>query len=365
MRILDRYVAKHFLIGYLIAFSVLIGLRIVIDMFVNLDEFTERADLGILTVAGHIVSYYGLNATLYFRDFAGTITVVAAAFSLGRMVRNNELTAIMASGVSLKRVVGPILALAVILTGLLIVDQEWLIPSLGDQLVRTKDTLPGEEWYEAWFLPDGNGSLWCARRFEVKTASFLDVTILLRQPTDQAGIWKVTGCIQADQATYNPQTGQWDLTGGRRVGRSSSEGPVAVAAYQAPDLIPKNIPVMARADDKTLLSWRQLTALSVLTPKDAGLLYSQKNFRITEPIINLVMLMVSLPVLLCRDPRAMKSAVMVSFGLTAACSLTTFVCKMISTEPFLFGRLMPEFWAWLPLFIFVPIAFIQLDSMKT
>ena len=96
-----------------------------------------------------------------------------------------------------------------------------------------------------------------------------------------------------------------------------------------------------------------------------GLLYSQKHFRITEPIINFVMLMVSLPVLVCRDPKAMKSAVMVSFGLTAAWQLTTFVCKMLSTEPVLFGRVMPEFWAWLPVFIFVPIAFIELDSMKT
>jgi lipopolysaccharide export system permease protein len=365
MKILDRYIAKNFLIGYAISFSVLIGLRIVIDMFVNLDEFTEHADLGALSVAGNILSYYGLNATLYFRDFAGMITVVAAAFSLGRMVRNNELTAIMASGVSLKRVVGPILVLSVLLTGVLIVDQEWVIPSLGDQLVRAKDALPGEEWYKAWFLPDDNGSLLCAPRYEVKTASFYDLTILLRQPTDQLGIWKLTGCIQADRATYNSQTGQWDLTGGRRVGRSAAEGTSSVATYQANDLTPKDIPVMAKAGDKTLLSWRQLAALAKLGPKDMGLLYSQKHFRITEPIINLVMLMVSLPVLVCRDPKAMKSAMMVSLGLTAACSLTTFICKMLSTEPVLWGRLMPEFWAWLPLFIFVPIAFIQIDSMKT
>jgi lipopolysaccharide export system permease protein len=365
MKILDRYIAKNFLVGYAIAFCVLIGLRIVIDIFVNLDEFAEHSDLGALAVAKNIAFYYGLNATLYFRDFAGMITVVAAAFSLGKMVRNNELTAIMASGVSLKRVVGPILLLALLLSGLLVVDQEWAIPALSDQLVREKDTLPGEESYIAWFLPDNNGSLLCSPRYEVKTSSFRDLTIVLRQKTDQPGIWKVTGCILADRAAYNDQTGQWDLTGGRLVGRSASEGTTPVASYQASDLIPKNIPVMATAEDKTLLSWRQLAALSALSPKDAGLLYSQKHFRITEPIINFVMLMVSLPVLVCRDPKAMKSAVMVSFGLTAACSLTTFVCKMLSTEPILLGRVTPEFWAWLPVFIFVPIAFVELDSMKT
>ena len=40
MKILDRYVANNFLIGYCIALCVLVGLRIIIDLFVNLDEFT-------------------------------------------------------------------------------------------------------------------------------------------------------------------------------------------------------------------------------------------------------------------------------------------------------------------------------------
>jgi len=122
---------------------------------------------------------------------------------------------------------------------------------------------------------------------------------------------------------------------------------------------------MVKSEVKTLLSWRQLTALSALRPKDMGLLYSQKHFRITEPIINFVMLLVSLPVLMCRDPKALKSAVLVSFCLCAACSLTTFVCKMLSTEPVLFDRVIPEFWAWLPVFVFVPVALIELDAMKT
>jgi len=112
MKILDRYVAKSFLTGYAIAFAVLIGLRVIIDLFVNLDEFAEHADLGTWMVARNVVMYYAVNTTLYFRDFAGVITVVAAAFSLGKLVRANELVAIIASGVSAKRVVVPILVLA-------------------------------------------------------------------------------------------------------------------------------------------------------------------------------------------------------------------------------------------------------------
>ena len=100
MKILDKYVVKNFLTGYAIAFAVLIGLRIIIDLFVNVDEFTERADLGTAAVVRNMLIYYGLNSTLYFRDFAGMITVVAAAFSFGRMVHSNELVAVMSSGLS-------------------------------------------------------------------------------------------------------------------------------------------------------------------------------------------------------------------------------------------------------------------------
>jgi hypothetical protein len=80
--------------------------------------------------------------------------------------------------------------------------------------------------------------------------------------------------------------------------------------------------------------------------------------------MNLVMLFVCLPVLVCRDPKSMKSAVSISFAITAASLIVGFVCKLLATEE-LFGIVVPELWAWLPVFIFAPIAFIELDSMKT
>jgi len=55
---------------------------------------------------------------------------------------------------------------------------------------------------------------------------------------------------------------------------------------------------------------------------------------------------------------------MISFGLTTACFITTFVCKMLATEV-IFDKVRPELWAWMPVVIFLPIAFIELDSMKT
>ena len=97
---------------------------------------------------------------------------------------------------------------------------------------------------------------------------------------------------------------------------------------------------------------------------DTAELYLQENMRIVDPIMNLIMLMIALPVLVCRDPRDMKSAILISFVATLGCFMVTFLCKLFATEP-LAGHFHPEIWAWAPIVIFLPIALIQIDSMKT
>ncbi len=365
MKLLDKYVAKNFLVGYGIAFCVLIGLRIIIDLFVNLDEFTEHVGLGVFAIVGNILSFYFLHTLLYFRDFAGMITVVAAAFSLGKMIRFNELVAVMASGVSLKRVIMPIIVLSFLLTGLLVIDQEILIPPLSDKLVRGQDALPGNEKYDVWFIDDDSGSLICTEEFDVKTSTMIKPTIILRRKKADTSVWEVTGRISADKAVYDRWNDRWDLTNGLIIEKGSEVGAKPIASYTS-SITPKDIPVMRRAQYITMLSSHQLSLLASQKTKikDLAQLYSQKHFRITDPIISLVMLMISLPILVCRDPKAMKSAIMISFATTSACFVTVFICKMLAVEA-VFDRIIPEFWAWLPVFIFAPIAVIELDSMKT
>jgi lipopolysaccharide export system permease protein len=373
MKILDRYVAKNFLIGYCIAFCVLMGLRIIIDLFVNLDEFTKHADIETADMIKNIFKFYLLNTALYFRDFAGMITVVAAAFSFGKMVRHNELVAVMASGVSLKRIICPIVFLALLLTGVLVIDQELIIPPFADKLVRDQGDVPGQESYRVRFINDGKGSLINSLRFDVETSTLYNPTILLRRLI-RPGIWEVTGRLDAEKAVYNGQAGRWDLyTISPETGEWVSHGlleefgsrkGLQQIAFYASDITAKDIPVRCESENKTLLSLRQLIALEAQKVQIDMELSSQKHFHITDPLINLVMLMISLPILVCRDPKSVKSAVMISFSLTGACFIFTFICKILATEV-VFDRVMPELWAWLPVFIFLPIAFIELDSMKT
>ena len=297
MKIIDKYVGRNFLIGYVIAFGVLIGLRVIIDLFVNLDEFTEHADMSIGQVLKSMITYYGLNMTLYFRDFAGMITIVAASFSISRMVRSNEFVALMASGVSLRRVLAPILFLSVLLTALSVINQELFIPPLGDRLTRDQDDISGQESFGVRFITDEHGSLIFARRFDVNVGRLVDPTILLRRRNPNIEtIWNITGQIVAQSAIYDDEAGLWRLVNGTHTQKDSEKAPQVMDSY-ASDLTPRDIPLRRKSEYKSLLSWSELRALERQgASKDRAQLYSQMNFRVTDPIINLTMLMVCLPI---------------------------------------------------------------------
>ena len=374
MKILDRYIIKNFLYGYFIALCVMLGLFLTIDLFLNLDEFAEYSDLGVATVLRNIVHYYSVRCCLWYKNLAGMVMVIAAVFSLSRMTRNNELIAVMASGMSLKRILAPILFLSLVLSVLMVFDQEWVIPRLSHELTRKHDDLMEDSSYDLWYAGDENGSLISTRKYEEQTKTLYNPLIILREKIEgRQDAYRVTGKIQAAEAVYDVDRQGWVLTGGQMIrlpvrgqDPTLSQRPMPVTFY-ASNLTADDIPIRRRERFKELLSLRQLTELEKnpgARKTDLAELALQKNSRITDPLMNLILLMVALPVLVCRDPKAMKTAIGISFLTTASCFIVVFVCKLFATEV-VFGQIRPALWTWIPIFIFFPIAWIEIDSMRT
>src|SRR4051812_37834675 len=167
MKILDRYVLFSFLKNYLISFMVLIGMYVVLDMVFNFDELAEiksaaagGAAESVFSILRNIVDYYAYQIFLFFVQLSGIIPVLAAAFTLMRLSRFNELTAVLAAGVPLLRVAAPIIIAAVILNALLIVDQEVIIPRMIPHLSRGRDDLTRKiEYTPVQNIQDDNYSL--------------------------------------------------------------------------------------------------------------------------------------------------------------------------------------------------------------
>ncbi|MCG3179562.1 MAG: hypothetical protein BIFFINMI_01900 [Phycisphaerae bacterium] len=152
MKTLDRYVVTNFLISYLIMAFVMIGLYVLVDLTLNSDEFTEH-DESAMSVLGDIGTYYGNQVFVYFKELGGIITLMSAIVTLTMMNRRNEMTAILASGVSLYRVIWPVLILGLAFNGLAILDQELIIPRIADKLVRSHDEINQMKAFQVWDFP--------------------------------------------------------------------------------------------------------------------------------------------------------------------------------------------------------------------
>jgi len=213
---LDRYIVKNFLLSVLLCFVALMCIRIVADLFFNMDEFAKSGaeeHKTFLTVVGDIGTYYAYQSLEYFRELAGVIIVTAAAFTLARMNHTNELTAVLASGVSLHRVLLPVLVCAVGLNVLLIVDTELLIPRAKHHLVRSRDDVAGEDAYHVRCVIDEKKSAWYSKRFFPAGGRLVNPLILLRD-SGYGYIGHLTGA----EAAYDPAENGWVLRSGELPG---------------------------------------------------------------------------------------------------------------------------------------------------
>src|SRR5262245_19271038 len=138
MWILDRQRYWAFFKAYVICFVALVGLYVVIDAFSNLDEFAKRAD-GALELFQVMGRFYLVHMTEFYDRLCGVIGMMAAIFTVTWMQKNNELLAMLAAGISTQRVIRPVIVASVLVSGLAVANQEWLMPGVADELMKSHD----------------------------------------------------------------------------------------------------------------------------------------------------------------------------------------------------------------------------------
>jgi len=182
MKTLDRYIVRTFVSTAFLFLVVMMMLRIVLDLFTNMDEFTEQSG-SFLGVIGDIWEYYATQSLVYFIELGGLIIVASAAFSLARMNHTNELTAMLASGVSLHRVVLPIIICSMLMGGVIILDQELLVPRVAHLLIRDPDEA-GKRAKKEFIVPvmtDSNHTGWYSERYSNAEETMYRPAVTLRR----------------------------------------------------------------------------------------------------------------------------------------------------------------------------------------
>lgn len=143
---IDRYVARLFVLSYLTAFLLVVGLFLILDMATNLDEYIEADADGNSPPAIKVVQFYALQLPFLYLEMSPFVTLIAGLFTAARLSRVNEIVAVLGAGVSSRRLLAPVLACGALLALGMFGLREWATGALGlqrdvlrEQLVERRD----------------------------------------------------------------------------------------------------------------------------------------------------------------------------------------------------------------------------------
>lgn len=283
MNILDRYIARQFVLNFAILGAVFVALYIVGDVIIDLDEFVKGGQVQavralvpdaareygvpydtleplalrgvgasqlaealklsperaaalhealkpgtyaqVVRTIWAIIDFNGPVLLLLYTYFAGLLVVGAVGFTFAHLARAGEIVAMVSSGISMYRVAMPVLIIGSLLNGLTILNQELLIPQLAAKLARSKSDL--KRMYvrhePVMFAPDGQGNLVSASDFrfrgENEDIAVLTDVVILKR--DLQG--RIISRVAAEQAVWDDANGRWTLIGGYVVHRPTVE----------------------------------------------------------------------------------------------------------------------------------------------
>ena len=121
---IDLYVLKKFLFVFLLVLASILMIFIVIDFVENVNKFLESPNYSL----GLISRYYLYYVPHIIYLVMPVIVLIASLFSIMSMSRYNELVALQSSGVSLYRIILPLIILGIFLSIGMIGFGEFVVP---------------------------------------------------------------------------------------------------------------------------------------------------------------------------------------------------------------------------------------------
>jgi lipopolysaccharide export system permease protein len=387
MRILDRERYRAFFKSYFICFTALVGLYVVIDAFSNFDEFSKRAE-GVVEIFSIMGRFYLVHMTQFYDRLCGVIGMMAAIFTVTWMQKNNELLAMLAAGISTQRIIRPVWISAIIVSALAVVNQEFIMPPLGEELQKSHDD-DGLRKVSVYSRYDARGIMIHGREADRNAKTILNFNATL-----PVSVFGVMHELEAKQGRYIPETalraprrGGWLLRGAKLNPTVSDEAVKGteglLVRLDNADGYPPPVGDLADLGGETYFLYSDLRFESVTRNRQwyeyaptwdliRGL-YDPINepekqeiavflhARILRPLITLNLLMLSLPLVLGGYGRNMFVNLGLSLGNAALFYGFNFMCGYLGRN----GHLSPELAAWAPLIGFGALAVARWGNIRT
>lgn len=128
---LDFYIMKKFLGTYVLSILLIISIAIVIDITEKIDDFYSEG-LDFKTI---VLEYYIYFVPYYINLFSSLFTFIAVIFVTSKLAFNSEIIAMLAGGVSFKRIMVPyLISAAIIASFTFYISSEIIPPGIRERL---------------------------------------------------------------------------------------------------------------------------------------------------------------------------------------------------------------------------------------
>ena len=178
MKIIQRYVLKEYLKLFALCLSATVGLYLIVDILEKLDTLLHyNAPVGLA------VSYFLFKIPMIIYQMIPVTVLLSTLLTLGMMARHNEITVLRASGISLARIVAPLIIVSLILPLVLVVGDEFVISPFAFKAEQIKEVSIKKKERRGFFNKDQlwyhNGrNIYYVKKFDAKLDILKELTIL-------------------------------------------------------------------------------------------------------------------------------------------------------------------------------------------
>jgi len=382
LRISDRYIIRAFLVSLVICALALVSLFVIVDTFSKLSNLVERwRDTG-RPLSRFLVMLVRMNGTMMpviIYELLPVLTLAAAMFTVVALKRSNELTPLLASGVSMYRILWPIFLMAIVMTVLQIFDKEVLIPHYSEDIyswVRLRED-PERVGRNLASLEDSYGNLVFAGRYIIREQTQHGAHLTRYYATEPVRRRMVI--VNAEFAVWSEDPPGWRYVNGSRItydragdvlsketfGEEGFFVPLVTGAQELEEfeLATDVTPVKMETEEVDILYRPSLELLQYI--HEHGMradIAFELNRRIAAPLANIVLLLVGLPFVLKREVKSPFLAVVVAVFIAGAFLALELLCENFALEG---TFLTPLTGAWAPIIIFGPIGVLLFDSIES
>jgi len=210
MRLLDRYVIRNFLQVYFYCIAGFISIWLIFDVSDNISSFIDN-HIGLALVA----RYYGTQIPQVFIILLPVSLLLSLLFALGRMSRANEIVSMLTAGVSLPRVLLPLIGMGLLTVAATMALNYSLAPHAElarKTFISEAQSRPGRTIQGQIFRNRTDLRTWFVQNFLQRSNTFNNVQVLQQDANDNI----VTNYVAA-RAVYRPETKTWELENARVV----------------------------------------------------------------------------------------------------------------------------------------------------